>query len=639
MSTLFDLQLDRSLRRKLILICLSVAVIVSIIYSVVAFRLSSEMGINTEISYLEKRSLFLLAEIEEEGDAAQLRIKELIRMMQHAEGDGPQPIYVEVLGHHDRWQLNTDIPGQTLDIIKNEIQQKQVAGKNSGFIKYQDEYFLWSAQNLDNNAILMVIVSNSINDTMSHIAKRLAITSAVVFWIAVWLALTLSSWIAKRVEDKNEALRRLASHDSLTGLPNRLYLVDLLQTQQKHTEKSVKGTLLTIDLDKFKEINDTLGHSAGDKLLVIFAQNLAQVLSPEQTLFRSSGDEFLIWAPDISAEGCEAFAAQIVESLQQPICMNELPIHLEASIGIALCPEHSSDIDTLLISADIAMHEAKKLRSKWALFNKSHANDEKGQQTLRYRSELSEALAEQQIKLFYQPKVNLTSGKIVAAEALARWQHPVDGMLPPLLFIPLIEQSGKVREFGRYVIRHAIKQLSIWKTQGIMVPVAVNLSPYNLLDPDIVSYTQELCEKADIPPNMLEIELTETATSLHLHTISASLNRFKDIGVSISIDDFGTGMSSLAYISNLNVDTIKIDRSFISDIETNSSNLSIVTSALNLAKAFNCTVVAEGVENLEQATLLNKLGCHYGQGYYYSAPVPADKFTALLKFTPTLSVS
>ena len=635
MTTLFELQLDKHLRRKLILICLIVAFVVSVIYGVVAYRLSNDLGVDTEIRYLEKRALFLLAEVEEEGDEAQERVNELISLMQSSELK-PEALFLNVRDASGAWELNQFMPQATLMQVLSEVEALPTSALRSGFLSIDGNYFLWTKQVKKDTSLLLITSSHSIDKARAHIIKRLSISSLIVFWIAVWLALTLSSWIAKRVEDKNEALRKLATHDNLTGLPNRLYLVDLIERDQKNTEQPLVGALLLINIDKFKEVNETLGHRNGDKLLVVFSHRLNQVLAPEQQLIRSNGDEFLIWAPHYDEIQATELVGTLTATLNEPFLIDQLPIHLSITIGVALAPIHDNDIESLIIQTDIALNEARKHRSEWSIFDPSKQLEQDGQQTLRYRSELADALREQQFKLYYQPKVDLNTGQILSAEALARWHHPQDGVVPPLMFISLIEQSGKVREFGRYVIRTAIRQIDQWQTKGIAVPVAVNLSPYNLLDPDIVSFTESLLQNFNIAPEMLEIELTETATSLHLQTISQSLNGFKEIGVKLSIDDFGTGMSSLAYISSLNVDTIKIDRAFVRDMDKNDSHLSIVQTALNLAKAFDCTVVAEGVENAAQAKLLDSLGCHYGQGYYYSPPIPEDKFTAMLKFTRSL---
>ncbi|RUM51574.1 MAG: hypothetical protein DSY85_11525, partial [Marinomonas sp.] len=547
MTTLFELQLDKHLRRKLIFICLIVAFVVSVIYGVVAYRLSNDLGVDTEIRYLEKRALLLLAEVEEEGDEAQERVNELISLMQSSEPK-PEALFLNVRDASGAWELNQFMPQATLMQVLSEVEALPTSTLRSGSLSIDGNYFLWTKQVKKDTSLLLITSSHSIDQARAHIIKRLSISSLIVFWIAVWLALTLSSWIAKRVEGKNEALRKLATHDNLTGLPNRLYLVDLIERDQKNTEQPLVGALLLINIDKFKEVNETLGHRNGDKLLVVFSHRLHQVLAPEQQLIRSNGDEFLIWAPHYDEIQATELVRTLTATLNEPFLIDQLPIHLSITTGVALAPIHNNDIESLIIQTDIALNEARKHRSEWSIFDPSKQLEQDGQQTLRYRSELADALREQQFKLYYQPKVDLNTGQILSAEALARWHHPQDGVVPPLMFISLIEQSGKVREFGRYVIRTAIRQIDQWQTKGIAVPVAVNLSPYNLLDPDIVSFTESLLQNFNIAPEMLEIELTETATSLHLQTISKSLNGFKEIGVKLSIDDFGTGMSSLAYI-------------------------------------------------------------------------------------------
>jgi diguanylate cyclase (GGDEF)-like protein len=389
-----------------------------------------------------------------------------------------------------------------------------------------------------------------------------------------------------------------------------------------------QGCLFVIDLDKFKEVNDTFGHAAGDTLLINVAKKLGQVLDDAQTLVRFGGDKFIIWAPEVDIEQAKNLVQRLIITCNEPVMINKLAISTGASIGLSHYPSQATDPESLILYADTAMYEAKQNRSGWSMFNER--NIQCGRQRLKLRADLDDALSERQIKLHYQPKVSLKDGHIIGVEALARWYHPTDGLLPPAHFIELIEQSGRVQEFGRYVIANAIEQLDLWHQQGLFTPIAINLSPYNLLDPSLLDFTLRLLKNHKIEANKLEIELIESATSVNIEYISQSLNNFKEAGIKLAIDDFGTGMSSLSYISNLNVNHIKIDRSFIDGVEQDIRKQAVVSSVVMLANSFECEVIAEGIENKSQSEMLIEIGCLYGQGYYYAMPMTAENMQAML---------
>ncbi|NVK74428.1 MAG: bifunctional diguanylate cyclase/phosphodiesterase, partial [Oceanospirillaceae bacterium] len=382
--------------------------------------------------------------------------------------------------------------------------------------------------------------------------------------------------------------------------------------------------------------NDTFGHAAGDALLIKVAKKLNEILDDTQTIVRFGGDKFIIWAPNLNIEQAKNLIQQLIIACNEPVMINKLAISTGASIGFAHYPSQATEPDALILCADTAMDEAKQNRSGWSMF--SERNIQSGRQRLKLRADLDNAFSNQQIKLHYQPKVSLKDGHIIGVEALARWHHPTDGLLYPIHFIELIEQSGRVQEFGRYVIATAIQQLDVWHKQGLYTPIAVNLSPYNLLDPCLLEFTQSLLKQHNIEENKLEIELIESETSINIDAISKSLNDFKEAGIKLAIDDFGTGMSSLSYISNLNVNHIKIDRTFIDGIDQDDRKKAVVLAVIILAKSFKSNVIAEGIENKFQADKLIEMGCHYGQGYYFAKPMSADKIQTILKANTALPI-
>ncbi|MDE8601750.1 EAL domain-containing protein [Marinomonas sp. RSW2] len=647
MPPLLELQRDKLLRLRLILVCLAVALFVSTIYVVVSYRLSSQLGIDSEAVSLHRQAMLFHAELVEADNEATQRLQHLIELTYLNDHVRTELLYVEAHGDELDWSLNHNMTFSQITIIKEKIHTKVSQNKPSspmsmvnGLEKIDGKRFLWQVVEGLDYKIVMIEAASSVDTALDLIAKRLSLTSFIVFWMAVWLAITLSSWMAKRVQSKNDALERLATYDSLTGLPNRLYLINMMQnimpetpseyekTNETLLETPTRGCLFVIDLDKFKEVNDTFGHSSGDVLLRAVSQKLALALNPTQTVMRIGGDEFIIWAPDLEIEEAHKLAQKLIDVCNEPIMIHKLSINTGASIGLAYYPSHAKDAESLMVCADIAMYEAKQKRSGWSIF--SERNTQLGHQRLRLRADLESALSERQIKFHYQPKVELNSGDIIGVEALARWYHPTDGILAPVHFIDLIEQSGRIQEFGRYVIQSAIQQLALWKTQGLSTPIAINLSPYNLLDPDLLEFTLALLKQYSIDTKQLEIELIESSTSINIDYIASRLDDFKQAGITLAIDDFGTGMSSLSYISNIKVNNIKIDRSFICDIEDGANKKAIVCAAITLATSFNCNAIAEGIETKTQADTLIKMGCLYGQGYYYAKPMPTDEIEALL---------
>lgn len=654
MPPILELQRDKLLRLRLILVCLAVAFSVSAIYIVVSYRLSSELGIESEKTSLHRQAMLFHAELVEADNNPEERLYELVNLIYLNDHVGAKLLYVEAHGEDFNWSLNHNMTLNQITTLKTTSQVEAKQGTHpsmaNGLKKLDGERFLW--QVVDGNGFNIIIIesASSVDAALSLIAKRLSVTSLIVFWLAIWLALTLSSWMTQRIQRKNDALAKLATYDSLTGLPNRLYLTNMmqsimpenpssyaLQAYESEPPEPVTGCLFAIDLDKFKEVNDTFGHAAGDLLLKKVSRKLALAIDQTQTVMRIGGDEFIIWAPNLDIEGAQKLAQNLIEVCNESVMINKLSINTGASIGLAHYPSHAVDAESLIICADIAMYEAKQKRSGWSLF--SERNTQIGRQRLQLRADLENGLSEEQIKLYYQPKVSLTDGRIVGVEALSRWYHPTDGKLSPVHFIDLIEQSGRVQEFGRYVIQNAIQQLSIWHRQGVAIPVAINLSPYNLLDPDLLDFTLIRLKDYAVPPNLLEIELIESSTSMNIDYISERLNAFKAAGIQLAIDDFGTGMSSLSYISNLRVDNIKIDRSFITDFEQDPKKQAVVTAAIALINSFGSQVIAEGIENKSQADLLIKMGCHCGQGYYFAKPMRADEIQALLVSNTSLPLN
>ncbi len=418
------------------------------------------------------------------------------------------------------------------------------------------------------------------------------------------------------------ALEHQALHDALTDLPNRVLLHDRLQHAIRAAQRDRTAVaLLIMDLDRFKEVNDTFGHHTGDQLLEQLGERLGSVLRGSDTIARLGGDEFAVLLPTATLADAHHIAARLLELLEEPFSLGGLQLEIDASIGIALSPEHGTDADTLLRRADVAMYIAKRNGSGHALYNAEQ--DQHSPMRLALVGELRRAIDQNELSLYFQPKVSLKHSKVLCAEALVRWEHPRHGMLGPDEFVPVAEQTGLIRPLARSVLEAAVRQCNRWRQEGLDLAVAVNLSMRNLHDAEIVDTIRQLLSRWGIPPARLVIEITESSLMADAARAMEVLSRLQEMGVGISIDDFGTGYSSLAYLKRLPVDELKIDKSFVANMARDENDAAIVRSTIGLAHDLGLTVVAEGIEDQATWDLLVELGCDVGQGYYVSRPMPA----------------
>jgi diguanylate cyclase (GGDEF)-like protein len=424
------------------------------------------------------------------------------------------------------------------------------------------------------------------------------------------------------------ALAHQALHDALTGLPNRVLLGDRLQQAILTSEREERElALLVMDLDRFKEVNDTLGHHAGDRLLQEIARRLRAALRASDTVARLGGDEFAVVLPG-SSDAPDA-AVKLIAALEAPVDLEGHTLALGASIGIALYPQHGQTVESLLRSADVAMYTAKRARSGVAIY--APDQDQHSVDRLGLLAELREALTrDDELVLYYQPKWDLRSGALAGFEALARWQHPRRGLLEPDQFIDLAEQTGLMRPLTLYLLEAALRQVRAWQQVGVHLPVAVNLSPSSLQDIHLASEIERLLAEARVAPEWLEVEITEEAYMTHLEVAAATLARLRAMGVRVAIDDFGTGYASLVYLQKLPVDRIKIDRGFVRALLHDESQATIVRSLIDLGHNLGLEVVAEGVEDEATRAGLAALGCDYGQGYALGGAQPAADLTPVL---------
>ncbi|MDJ0897357.1 MAG: EAL domain-containing protein [Xenococcus sp. MO_188.B8] len=442
-------------------------------------------------------------------------------------------------------------------------------------------------------------------------------------------------WGFRDVTEKEQAkaiARQKALHDTLTQLPKRTILK--CQLSEAITKAEFNSHLLAVmfvDLDRFKIINDTLGHQIGDRLLQSVVQRLKNCLQGKDLITRWGNDEFTLLLPQIKdLEVASVIAKRILEVLKYPFQIDNKQIHITGSVGIATYPEHGQDAETLLKNADAALSQAKQIGSNTYQYYDSTLNSQ-AQKLLILENSLHSALKNHEFVLYYQPIVNIFTGKIAKMEALLRWNNPQEGMVSPNIFIPLAEKNGEIIPIGEWVLKTACAQNKAWQEMGLSpIKMSVNLSVRQFQHTDLVFMITNVLRQTKLAPDFLELEITESITMQDTESAKAILKELYELGISLSMDDFGTGYSSLGYLKQFPFCTLKIDRSFIQDLNHSSQDIAIIDAVITLGQGLNLNIVAEGVETEELKDLLKNLGCEYIQGYLFSKPLPAEEATKLL---------
>ena len=422
-------------------------------------------------------------------------------------------------------------------------------------------------------------------------------------------------------------------HDNLTKLPRRKILTNKLSKAiDQAKQNSYMLAVIFVDLNRFKKINETLGYQVGDLLLQQVGNRLKDCIREDDTIARWGNDEFTLLLPKINnPDETNVVANRLIAAFQSPFHIANKPIHITLSIGIATYPQHGRDAETLLKNADLALSQAQKLRTH----NYQYYNPNFSSQThdlLTLENLLYSALKNQEFIIYYQPIVNVLTGKIAKMEALLRWNNPQLGLVPPYIFIPLAEENGSIVPIGEWVLQTACIQNKTWQNMGFPpIKMSVNLSVRQFQQPNLVSTVINILEQTQLQPSCLELEITESITMQNTQFTKTILTKLARMGINLSMDDFGTGYSSLSYLKQFPFHTLKIDRSFVKDLHSDSPDIAIVNAVITLGKGLNLNVVAEGVETEELKNLLKNLGCEYIQGYLFSKPVPAEEATKLLE--------
>jgi diguanylate cyclase (GGDEF)-like protein len=474
-----------------------------------------------------------------------------------------------------------------------------------------------------------------------HKAQILIVAGVSVALLLLYLFLFLIVRRADRILGEQESerqrnedrIRHQAFHDSLTGLPNRNAFNERIAEAIGRARRHDKGgALLFLDLDRFKLINDSLGHDAGDQLLRVTASRIQKCLRETDLAFRLSGDEFTVILEDLDRGECAALAARrILEAMASPVLLGDCEVIVNISIGITTLSGRESDVETLLKEADSAMYRAKEIGHNQYVFYTQEMNTVASER-LSMETGLQRALQNNEFVLHYQPKIDTATKVLSSVEALLRWNHPQKGIVPPNTFIPLLEDTGLINAVGEWVLKEATRQAQAWIASGLPpTRMSVNISGKQFRHPGLIDAVRRALDESGLDPRHLELELTESMFIENTERSIEIMQALKALGVSLSIDDFGSGYSSLAYLKQFPVDYLKIDRSFISELTTNSKDAAIVAAISVLAHSLNLKLVAEGVEDQAQAELLEEQGCHELQGFLFGRPVSAREMEASLR--------
>ncbi len=440
------------------------------------------------------------------------------------------------------------------------------------------------------------------------------------------LGKTLNS-MREAIAARERKITRLAYWDELTGLPNRAAFTESLEKSIEKVMSDFRSiTIIVLDIDRFKQINLALGHAAGDEILKLVAHRIKDACYKKNTdiVARFAGDKFAIIMPNVTANIALSVAERILKTLEMPAVINEHPVDLVARMGLATFPNHANQVELLVSRAELAMYEAKRLQVHAVVYDSKL--DVSKEQNIAFVSELKIAEEQNQFKFFVQPKIDLATNKIVAVESLIRWLNPQGEMVYPDQFIPQAEKTGQIAKITTWMLLRAASYYAEWKSYDVDVSIAINLSARDLMDPELPDRISRILAEKSVPPKAITLEITESNIMEDPKRAQMTVAQLSNMGLKISIDDFGTGYSSFAYLKNLQVNELKIDKSFIIDMTPNSEDIKIVRSTIDLAHNMGLKVVAEGIENKMVLELLKTMGCDYGQGYYIARPMPVEDF-------------
>ncbi len=609
-----------NVRRRLVAGFVSVAVFVLMLYGIVAHRTAVDVGDAEQLHLLHDLAV---------GEASHFNIN--VNNGTPMLGNSDSKLQSVVVSIQQEGVIDIDnIPDELLSQLSpNDIKVISTKMADRGISLLNGEKTLWAMSKIPNSAQYLIIFyqkhrKQAVSSVESNPEARLIVTALIIIWIAIWVALVLSKRIVKRLDEQNNALIYQAAYDELTAIPNRTSLFTALAGEFSADDKQNAFSILVLDINRFKEVNDTIGHNNGDRLLRKLADRFKTSPMFKSKIYRLGGDEFAVLVPGRRRSTIKRLVREIVQILSEPFTLEGIDLPIDVSIGSASYPGDADDANTLVKLAEVAMYQAKSQRSTFLAYDVKY--DPYSIKRLRLMSELRNAMNDQ-IILFYQPKADLVQQKTTSVEALVRWMHPDHGMIPPDDFIGMAENCGMMNELTLRIIEIAMAQLHEWAEQGLSIQVAINLSVINLLDEKLPQQVRSLLDMYQIDAKFIKFEITESSLMSNPELALSTLQALDRMQVNLSIDDFGTGYSSLAYLKRLPVSELKIDRSFVSDMMNDEDDKVIVKSTIELAHNMSCIVVAEGIEDQGTYNYLIELGCDMAQGYFLSRPLPAAELT------------
>lgn len=619
-----------SIRTRLLISFIGIALLIVVLFSVLTYRTAQETAARqdaaTLLRTLEEIASYLAPRLlQPDYDPAQLQDLRF-PYLQHA----------RLVWVHNSEGESISLGNLQRDKFPAKARLLQALASShlprSGQLEANRQAYTWASVFIPGSSWRLTVVhpaqlADFVN--LGGLGIRMLVMAAVLICIAIWGALIIASMLSKHLRQQNARLVHQALHDELTDLPNRNLLYDRLDQALHHAHRNhCPLALFLMDLDRFKDVNDTLGHHFGDYLLQQVGKRVLATLRETDTVARLGGDEFAILLPATDCQAALMCADKLLAALDTPIPVSGMSLAIKTSIGIALYPQHGLDTETLLQHADVAMYQAKRSNSGYRLYE--HEQDPHSVRRLSLIAELRDAIVNNQLFLHYQPKVNLKQQRSIGVEALVRWRHPQLGELTPEEFVPLAEQNGLIGPLTDWVLNEAIQQCQDWRARGINLRIAINLSAHSLHNLQLPDQIATRLAQATLSPNQLDIELTESAMMSDVARANDIFERLAKMGIGLAIDDFGTGMSSLSYLKRLPVNELKIDKSFVTDMVIDENNAVIVRSIIDLAHNIGREVVAEGVQDLDTLQLLEILGCDTAQGYYISRPLNAAELEVWL---------
>jgi len=612
-----------SLRLKLLLLFALSELVVLTFFGYIAYDTAKVTNINNEIELLASVTPRIAKDIAHDLAAGKSWNPIIAARNQESEDDN---IYLYV--SDSRSNLISWPDDQVLQQVFNLIDQQASEQKQAGNIIANDTNFVWARAKIPNYAYTATLLRQAhvshANKFFREMGVSLIIAAVVMLWVASWAAMYVSMLIEKLDEQKN-ILKHRSLHDVLTGLPNRALLNDRLQQLITLNERlPVQFAICFIDLNRFKDVNDTLGHEVGDQLLLEVSKRLKANLRKSDSVARLGGDEFALILRNIREDKAKLIAEKLLKSIEVPIEVSGHKLFVSGSMGIAMFPEHGNDVQMLLKKADIAMYAAKRAGVHVEIYTESLEVITSDQ--LALTRDLRDAIDNNVLELYYQPKFDVEQQKVVGAEALLRWNHPTHGFVPPLTFVQLAEHSGLIHALSKWVIERAFADSIEFNNSGINISIAINLSAYFLQDIKFEDNIKDLLRQYQVNPYKIIFELTESAMFINSMKTMSLLRWLTELGFRISVDDFGTGYSTLTNLRKLPISELKIDQSFVGNITTDMEDASIVDAMIGLGASLDIDVVAEGVETQEVLDALKESGCHTIQGYLINKPVPLGSF-------------